>query len=229
VIRKHDTGPDTPETALRRRMDGVDERLAALDVLTGDVTALGHGLAELTNRVTALTQATNHAIIAGPTRAGDATDPDTTDDTTDDDTGGEEGQPDWLTVTDPDEATGWLTDALVFADDVLARFPRGKLPACWPVHGPAVVEVLALQRQWADAYTSPDPGAVSDLLGRWLPGTVHRLRQLTGECEIQRAHQEKGRNYRVPTLEPGRVARWWVESRGLDPTATVAFAMTAVT
>ena len=226
MIRKHDTDPESPDAALRRRLDGVDKRLAQLDVVTGDVTALGHGLAELTNRVTTLGEATTRNILTAPNRPRDATDP---DHTPDQDTAGEDGQPDWLTVTDPDQATAWLTDALAFTDDVLARFPRGKLPACWPVHGPAVVEVLALHRQWADAYADPDPGAVSDLLGRWLPGALHRLGQLTGECGLQRAHYDNGHSYRVPTLDPSRVALWWVESRGTNPTATVAFAMTRVT
>ena len=227
MIRKHDTEPETPDPSLRRRLDGVDERLAILDGLAGDVTALGHGLAELTNRVTALGEATTRSIITAPTQHG--AEPGAADTTDHGGEDGQEGQPDWLTVTDPDLATAWLTDAVVFADDILARFPHGKQPPCWPVHEIAVVEVIALQRQWVDAYTSADPGAVSDLLGRWLPGAVHRLRQITGECGLQRAHQENGHSYRVPALDAGRVALWWVESRGTDPTATVAFAMTRVT
>jgi hypothetical protein len=225
VIRKHDTGPDTPDTNLRRRLDGVDERLAILDVLTADVTGLGKGLTELTNQVTALAQAANRRIVTAPNRPGVESGP---DEETEAEEGqeGQEGQPDWLTVTDPDLAAVWLGDALVFADTVLARFPKGSLPACWPVHEVAVAEVIALHRQWVDAYAGPDPGAVSDLLGRWLPGTVHRLTHLLGECALQRAHQEDGHSYRVPALDPGRVALWWVETRGTDPTAAVAFAMT---
>lgn len=231
MIRKHDQAPETPETILRRRLDGVDKRLAQLDGLATDVNALGHGFAELTHRVTVLSDAAARGTGAASTRSGQGSDGDATSeaDPAGGDTAGEDaddGQPDWLTVTDPDLATAWLTDALAFAGDVLAQFPRGKLPDCWPVHGVAVVEVLALQRQWADAYATPDPGAVSDLLGRWLPGALHRLGRITGECGLQRAHQEDNHHYRVPALEPDRVALWWIDSRGLDPTATVAFAMT---
>jgi hypothetical protein len=225
VIRKHDTDPDTPEVNLRRRMDGVDERLAQFQVLADDVTALGKGLAELTNRVTALTQAADRSTVTAPPRTGPETDGDEEDDAEK----GQEGQPDWLAATDPESAAAWLGEALTFADDVLARFPQGTLPACWPVHEVAVVEVVALHRQWVDAYASADPGAVSDLLGRWLPAAVRRLTQLLGECGIQRAHQEDGHSYRVPALDPGRVALWWVETRGSDPTASVAFAMTRLT
>lgn len=209
-------------TALARRLDGVDTRLLHLDALTRDVAAIGRGMADLTAQVRALTEATTRGIITASTRTGHESGPDATSDAEE----GQEGQPDWLTVPDPESAAVWLTDALVFVDDVLARFPDGTLPACWPLHEVAVVEVVALHRQWVDAHASPDPGAVSDLLGRWLPGAVRRLGKLTGECGLQRAHQENGHSYRVPALDPGRVALWWVESRGTDPTASVAFAMT---
>lgn len=227
----HDTDPDTPDAkSLRRRLDGIDKRLARLDVLADDVTDLGHTLGELTHRVTALTQATTRKIITGPDRHPHnvESDPDETSDIPEDGQG-QEGQPDWLTVTDPDTATAWLADAVAFTTDILARFPHGSLPACWPVHELAVVEVLALHRQWVDAYTSPDPGAVSDLLGRWLPTAVHRLQQATGECGLHRSHQQDGHFYQVPALDADRVALWWVETRGTDPTAAAAFAMTPLT
>ena len=226
-MRKPQLPADGAVTALARRLDDVDTRLLQLDVLTRDVAAIGRGLADLTAQVRALTEATNRGIVTAPNRNpfpggdGDA------EALLSDDGAGEEGtQPNWLTVTDPDLAGQWLADAMTFAEEVLARFPDTRLPACWPLHAIAVVEMVALRAQYATAYEAAHPGPVSELLGRWLPGTVRRLRKATGECERRAGHVEGRHVYQVPALDPGRVALWWVESRGSDPTASVAFAMT---
>jgi hypothetical protein len=226
--------PETSAADLRRRLDGLDTRVTRLDGLADDVTAIGHALGQLTERVTALGDATTRTILTAPDRrhhpvAASDTGTGAVPGLDSSETEAEDGQPDWLTVTDPDLAAAWLTEAMGFADDILARFPHGDLPGCWPLHAIAVVEVVALHRQWVDAHASTDPAGVSELLARWLPTAVHRIRQQTGECGLQRSHQHQGRAYRVPHLDAGRVADWWIQSRASGLSAPDAFAMTAVT
>ena len=229
-MRRHEPQPDDAVTALARRLDRVDDRLAQVDVLTQDVAAIGRTLAELTAQVRGLAEVTNQRIVSAPLLArgsgagsgnGDAAGAGAAAEA------GEE-QPNWLTVTDADTAAAWLSAAVEFADEVLPVFPRATLPDCWILHPAAVVEVLALQRQYVAGYASGEPGAVSEWLGRWLPATVHRLAQQTGECGLQRTHQVNGRGYQVPHLDPAQVALWWVESRGRSPDALEAFAMDRV-
>jgi hypothetical protein len=230
-VRKPQLPADDAVTALARRLDDVDTRLLQLDALTRDVAAVGRGLADLTAQVRALTEATNRGIVTAPNRKPLPAGSDDTTAASGGDDGATEGmvQPNWLTVTDPDLAAAWLAAAMTFAAEVLARFPDGSVPDCWPLHEAAVVEMVALQSQYATAYEAEHPGPVSELLGRWLPGAVRRLTKATAECERRSGHVEGRHVYQVPHLDAGRVAVWWVESRGTDPTASVAFAMTAVT
>ncbi len=220
-MKSHDPHPDTPAATLRRRLDGVDKRLATLDTLTADVAALGRGLAELTALVRGLTQT--------PGRATDdtAAEPDATEAGDSDEQEGH-GQPNWLTVTDPELAALWLSDAAGFAADVLARFPDSRLPACWMLHPVAVTELVGLHLQYVDAYTAQEPGAVSELLGRWLPGAVVRLKRVTQQCEVRAGHVEGKHVYTVARLDPGRVALWWLDSRTSGLPASEAFCLTPI-
>jgi hypothetical protein len=221
-VRKPETDLTATVTALARRLDRIDTHLTQVDQLAVDVTALGRGLAELTTQVRALTAATNHRTRTdnpGPDQhqAEDAEGHDV------------EGQPNWLTVTDAAIATEWLTDAMAFATDVLPQLLRLELPACWPLHPQAVVEVLALQHQYNAAYTAPDPTGVSEVLSRWLPGTARRLNADTGQCSAQRAHRTGGREYQFPRLDLTTVATWWTTTHGRDPDAVEAFTLTPLT
>lgn len=212
-------------SGLGRRLDAVDThlvrvdaRLAQVDQVAADVSAVGRGLAELTVQVRALTEATGRTIIAGPNHPPAA-------DTDPEEQAGA-GQPDWLTVTDPDLAAQWLSDAVEFATHVLAQFPNTALPACWPLHPTAVTELIALHRQHRDAYAASGPAGVSEFLARWLPGAVHRIKAATSACETRSGHVEGKHVYHVPALDPARVALWSIDTRTNAIPASEAFCLT---
>lgn len=217
---------------LGRRLDAVDthlvrvdSRLAQVDQVAADIAALGRGLAELTAQVRTLNESRLTANGAAPAAEGeddphDGAEPD-----------GADGllQPDWLTVTDPDLAGQWLADAAEFAAQILARFPGTTLPACWPLHPAAVVDLIALNLQRGEAYTNESAAGVSEFQARWLPGTVRRLTAVTASCEKRFGHVEGKRAWQVDHLDPYRVALWWIDSRDTgSPTPSEAFCLTAV-
>jgi hypothetical protein len=212
---------DTVDTHLVR----VDARLAQVDQLSADVAAVGRGLAELTAQVRALNES-RHTGPGPSTTPGADDGPDTDPDA---DAVLDHGylQPDWLTVTDPDLAGQWLADAAEFADTILAHFPGTTLPACWPLHPAAVVELIALNFQRGDAYGAESAAGVSEFQARWLPGAIRRLRAITQSCENRMGHVEGTRAYQVGALDPWRVALWWIDSRSTgSPAPSVAFALT---
>ncbi len=133
-----------------------------------------------------------------------------------------------MTVTDPAEAGQWLCDAAAFAADVLAQLGHLTLPVCWPLHPAAVAEVIAARAQYRAVYTIPDPTPVSELLARWLPGSIRRLTTETGPCASDRAHRVGGRGYEFPRLDLVLVATWWAETHGTRPDAIEAFALTPI-
>jgi uncharacterized coiled-coil protein SlyX len=218
--------PDALVTALTRRLDTletkVDDRLAQVDELRRDVSAVARGMADLSAQLQHLTQANGRAILrtAGNRQDGAVTDG---GDGADDET-----QRDWLAVTDPDTAAEWLADVTTFAADVLG--PLGATPsaACWPLHPGVVVELLALRAEHRAAYSGPNPTPVSEVLGRWLPGAAGRISAELLRCSSERAHRSGARAYEIPRLDPVRVAAWWAETRGLQVDAPTAFAMTPV-
>ena len=229
-MNRHDADLAGFVDGLGRRLDvvdthlvRVDARLVQVDQVAADVAALGRGLAELTAQVRALNESRPTVTGAAPAGAG-GDDPDA-----DPDDGSEpdEGvQRDWLTVTDPDLAGQWLADAAEFASGVLPRFPGTALPGCWPLHPAAVVEMIALNAQWVDAYHAEAPAAVSELLARWLPGAVRRLKAATSSCANRDGHVEGKRVHQVGDLDPYRVALWWIDSRDTgSPTAAEAFCL----
>jgi hypothetical protein len=231
-VNRHESDLAGFVDGLGRRLDAVDThlvrvdaRLAQVDQLSADVAAVGRGLAELTAQVRALNQ-TRHTG-AGPAPAtGEDDDPDQGGDV---DEEGEHGhlQPDWLTVTDPDLAGRWLADAAEFATQVLAHFPGTTLPACWPLHPAAVVDLIALNFQRAEAYRGETAAGVSEYQARWLPGAVRRLTAATANCANRLGHVEDKRVYQVPALDPHLVALWWIDSRSAgSPAPSVAFALT---
>lgn len=213
---------------LGRRLDAVDThlvrvdaRLAQVDQVAADVAALGRGLAELTAQVRALNESRHTAT---PAAAGK----DDPDEEEDDGSGSDGGlQPDWLTVTDPDLAGQWLADAAEFATTILAHFPGTTLPACWPLHPAAVVDMIALNAQRGDAYGTESAAGVSEFQGRWLPSAVRRLIAVTASCEKRFGHVEDKLVYQVGDLDPYRVALWWIDSRDTgSPAPSEAFCLT---
>jgi hypothetical protein len=227
-MRKPEPDLAAAVTALARRVETLASRLADVDRIAADLDAVGHGLGALTAQVQTLTDATNRRILTTPTRGIRAagTDAESGEAAAVDEAG--DGQPNWLTVTDPDTAAQWLADAAAFAADVLPRFGSGALPGCWPLHPAAVAEVLALRAQHELAYSLPEPTGVSEVLARWLPGAKARIGKELYGCDAQRAHQCRGRAYEIPRLDPARVAGWWVDTRGSDPDEIDAFAMTRI-
>jgi hypothetical protein len=235
-VNRHEADLAAFVDGLGQRLDAVDThlvrvdaRLAQVDQMSADVAAVGRGLAELTAQVRALNES-RHTVTAGPspaTVAGD-TDGDPGDGAEPD---GVDGllQPDWLTVTDPDLAGQWLADAAEFATAILAHFPGTPLPACWPLHPAAVVDLIALNFQRAEAYGGESAAGVSEFAARWLPGAVRRLSAVTASCANRFGHIEDKRVYQVPALDPFRVALWWIDSRSTGlPTPSEAFALTRV-
>lgn len=231
-MNRHDSDLASFVDGLGRRLDAVDThlvrvdtRLAQVDQLSADVAAVGRGLAELTAQVRALNES-RHTGGANPAAAtGEDGDSDPDDDA---DPDGMDGvlQPDWLTVTDPDLAGQWLADAAEFATAILAHFPGTPLPACWPLHPAAVVDLIALNLQRGHAYGVESPSEVSEFQARWLPGAVRRLTAVTASCEKRFGHVEDKRVYQVPPLDPYRVALWWIDSRSSGrPTPSEAFSL----
>jgi hypothetical protein len=220
---------------LGRRLDAVDThlvrvdtRLAQVDQVAADVAALGRGLSELTAQVRALNESRQTATGGTPAAAGGTADGE--DDPQDGaEPDGADGvlQPDWLTVTDPDLAGQWLADAAEFASTILAHFPGTTLPACWPLHPAAVVDMIALNLQRGDAYGIEGSSGVSEFQGRWLPSAVRRLTAVTASCEKRFGHVEDKRVYQVGDLDPYRVALWWIDSRDAgSPAPSEAFCLT---
>lgn len=235
-MRRYAPDPAESSSALALRVDGLDRRLAALDGVAGDLAALGRGVAELAGQVRQLaTHVTTHRSAASQLAAGTsaATNPASTAATTAAPVTGEgEGQPDWLTVTDPDVAEAWLRETREWVYTVLA--PLGAVLTapevpCWPLHPIVVVELLAAQRERAAAYAGDGPTGVSEWLSRWQPASLARIAADVRNCMEDHGHRTGGRTYAVPRLDPGAVARWWVDGRGLDPDAVTAFTFTRLT
>lgn len=231
-MNRNEPDPAAFVEGLGRRLDAVDThlvtvdyRLAAVDRLSADVAAVGRGMAELTAQVRALNESRAGGVGPGTVLPGPG-DPD--GDPADEGGAADPGylQPDWLTVTDPDLAGQWLGDAAEFAARILAQFPGPTLPACWPLHPAAVVEMIALNLQHGDAYGVENPSGVSELLARWLPGAVRRLKTVTASCGNRNGHVEGKRVYQVPHLDPYRVALWWIDSRSTGlPVPSEAFCL----
>ena len=219
---------------LGRRLDAVDThlvrvdaRLAQVDQLSADVAAVGRGLAELIAQVRALNE--SRVTGAGPAATIGADDGPDTDPDADAVLDHGSLQPDWLRVTDPDLAGQWLADAAEFAGAVLAHFPGMSLPACWPLHPAAVVDLIALNFQRGDAYGAESAAGVSEFQARWLPSAVRRLTAATASCEKRFGHVEDKHVYRVDALDPARVALWWIDSRATGrPSASAAFCLTRI-
>jgi hypothetical protein len=229
-VKKH--LPDTGAAlgALAARLDALDHLAATVDTHTGDITALARAVADLTAQARTQAQAATTRAIrnAGTNHTG--TDPDTGAGTDAGPATGT-GQPDWVTVTDPALAAGWLTGAHAFITGVLAPIGAAPPAACWPLHPDVVTEVLALQAQHHHAYTT-DPTAVSEYLSRWLPGAVARITDALAACTADRGHRHGGATYHVPVLDPARVATWWTDTTSdpqTTPHAIEAFAMTPQT
>ncbi|NLT53716.1 MAG: hypothetical protein GXX79_03935 [Actinomycetales bacterium] len=228
-MRRYQSDPDALIDALAARVDDLDRELKRVGT---DVTALGHGLAELTAQIRALANGTRTAggggagtargdigTAAGGARGPGSTSPD-----------GEEAtaQRDWLTVTDPTTAADWLSDLSEWVTAVGTRHGLNLSEPCWVLHPDIVTELLALAAERVDAYDGDDPTAVCEWLSRWLPGATERITTSLAACVADRGHREAGHLYstRDVDLSPTTVATWWTTDRHLP--APQALALTPV-
>jgi hypothetical protein len=126
--------------------------------------------------------------------------------------GDEDVVPDWLTVTDPVLAIGWLTDLTVWVPRVWDHYPNARLPACWRWHPPVVTELLAVRYLWAEAMR-PGYGvaAYAGWQDRWRPGTATRVRHAMSGCErAAGCHvNAAGQHYHYDTAVVDEYALWW--------------------
>lgn len=171
--------------------DGLGALAAQVATLQTDVAALGRGVASLTQAV----------------RAGATTTP-ASDDGDEEET---KGQPDWLTVTDPEAARTWMAGAVEWLAGP-GRWHGLDLAPCWVLHPDVVADVLALSAERTAAYTSV-PSVVLDYLGRWLPDTRARITQALTGCTEARAHKVDGQMWDCTDLDPATVATWWATDR----------------
>jgi hypothetical protein len=190
-----------------------------------DLAALGRGLTTLTSQLRATSlpdlhpdlpavdDATGGAEAAGKGGPSAGNRPDTGKPVTD-----SSGQPDWLPLTDTDQALDLLTNAQEWIDRIGIRCGLG-LPACWPLHPAVVTEVLALSAERTAAYESPSTTAVSEYLHRWLPGARDRIRKALQNC--LGGHQHQRTTYHVTALDLAAVATWWTRDRATPAPAAL--------
>lgn len=224
-MKRHVPDPVHLGEALARRLDAVENRLAALEGLPADVAALGRAVAEISEQMKRLTTATTGRLLRSAGN-GSGSGPSTGTAAGDEDAG--DGQPNWLAVDDPESAGLLLEYAGAFIRDVLAPLGAAPPAGCWPLHPGVVVELVALQREHGDAYAGDSPTPVSEWLARWLPGARERVFAELSACVMERGHRHGGRIYDATGLDPARIARWWADTHGQDPDAVEAFALTRI-
>lgn len=201
VSRRYIPDATLVATALAGRIDKLENRLTETST---DVAALGRGIADITTQLRAL--ATTPPPSSTPRQARDA------DEEAD-------GQPDWFSIEDPEDAllvleelTAWLTYRLTHCGFAPA-------PPCWPLHPAAVTDLLALTEEHAAAYAGPTPTPVSEWLTRWLPATRDRFIAELGPCLAERGHRSDGHVYDTTDFDPFSAAAWWATDRN-TPAAT---------
>lgn len=133
--------------------------------------------------------------------------------------GGEEseGQRDWLDPRlAPDTAARWLADLHRWVSSTLVWLTDRPLLPCWPWHPAAVVDLLALQDVHQTAYAGESPVAVADLLGRWLPCALDRVRREVG-CDPHTHYLPDDRACRIEVDHLDAYAAWWAGDRTGTP------------
>ena len=169
-IHQRSEGSGDHDQSLARlvaQVDQVQHDLAALTAsvpgLRTDVDTHTRTLADLTDLLRRVTSSTG----LGGSR-GEASD---------------EGQvvPEWMTVTDPALAIGWLNQLTVWVRDVYARYTP--VQGCWAWHPPVVAELLACQGAWTAAVHPDAPlEALAGWHDRWRPGTTTRVTKTLTAC-----------------------------------------------
>ena len=212
--------------ALAGRVDALEELARRT---ADDVTALGRGVADLTGQIRRITApGAPGAPEDQLAPAGTANDPNAADAGLEPEPAA--GQPDWLTVTDPDEAAELLTGLTGWLEDVGAHHGLTVLLSaapCWPLHPNVVADLLALCVERGDAYAGERPTPVSEWHTRWLPGCRHRVDTALAGCVSERGHTAGGRLWDATGLDPQSIAAWWATDRATP--AHTAFDLPALT
>jgi hypothetical protein len=217
VSRQYRPAGDTLATLLAGRVDSLEQQLAQN---TGDVTALGRGVADLTTQIRQLA----NAPAAGGSEGGSAR--------TEENGEAEEdeppvGQPDWFAVTEPETAIEILTTLTGWVQSIGTHHGIALPLACWGLHPDVVAALLALATERDTAYTGPQPTPVSEWLARWLPAGVTAITTALAGCAEARAHTEGGIAYDLAGFDPISAGPWWALDRTTP--AVVAFALPALT
>jgi hypothetical protein len=193
--------PDEALTGvLAGRVDALEHELRRN---TGDVTALGRAVTDLTTQIRVLT---TNLTPSSPTSSSTVDDP------------GEDakevaGQPDWFAVTDPDDATTILTTLTTWVKDIGAHHGITLPAVCWPLHPDVVADLLALSTERDTAYTGPYTTPVSEWLTRWLPATTDRISTTLSGCVAVGGHRDHNRTYDATGLATYTIAAWWATNR----------------
>ena len=218
MVRRYVPDPAALAAALAARVDTLERRLGKLETVEADVSALGRGISDLTGQVRALA----NSATAPPPTPGPATS------TTAPAAADDEGQPDWMRVTDRTQAAAWLTGLDAWIGDVLRPLGGRVTAACWPLHPLVVVELLALAAEHDGAYAGAKTTPVSEWVARWLPGASARIARELDRCTVEGGHVANGRAYDVRGLGLHAIAAWWADTHGRDPGCVEAFALSPI-
>jgi hypothetical protein len=217
VIRRYDPDPAALLSALAGRVDSIERDLRGA---TGDLAALGRGVADLTAEIRRLATLTPTAAGFGPQDgAGNGADAGAEDGTE-----ASPGQPDWLAIQDAETARLWLVELHRWVEQVLAGHGLTIPAACWPLHPDVVALLLALEVERETAYAGDRPTPVTEWLTRWLPTTAARIDTALAGCVAERGHHHAGAVYDATGLDPASIATWWATDRTTP--APDAFALT---
>ena len=120
----------------------------------------------------------------------------------------------WLTVTDPELAIGWLNRLQQWIRDVWNHYTP--VTRCWPWHPHAIAELLACQAAWsaASAAEAP-PDALATWHDRWRPSTATRVGKVLTGCERTGGLHVIG--ITRWTFDPAcldEIAEWWATTHG---------------
>lgn len=204
--------PDTPAGP-----DGGGDLAAAVVALAREVEQLRAGVTQLTAKAGRAEETAVQAARAVTTISDAVQGLYGQLDQGEDDSGGP--TPPWWLVDNMDQARALLIDLTEWVAEVYVRYLHNtELPGCWPFHGDAVAELLALRDGWQVAYDGKraSPAAVLDWHDRWRPGTAKRVDEILKGCNL--AKHQAGGGWEPPGQPGGEVvddvARWWASSQG---------------
>jgi hypothetical protein len=204
---QEDQGDAASAAAVRTLAKQVQELAAGVAALTAKTSTTEQTAIQAAKAVTTISEAVQ-GLYGRLDQGGDA-----------DDGGGGRPSPPWWMVDDAEQARALLVDLVEWVTDVYVRYLRGtELPGCWPFHGDAVAELVALRDGWQAAYHGKhaSPAAVLDWHDRWRPGTAKRVDAIMRGCSL--TQHQAGKAWEPPDQPGGEVvddvAQWWATMQG---------------